>query len=325
MIAMKNSKTQDLTPLIKKILEKNHLDTSLLESLYSSGQINAVYRVGEDYVVKIEKELNVVAHQPELMRLAFEVGVKVPEVLDAGSVDGMDYLLMRQMPGRRVAEDWLDFSDVQKRSFMEQLAGELQKLHSISFSQYAIPRPQEFSSWKEALHVYTDFGGIDPEKLDEKTWKNFEDLKAFYLAHEDLLEPSDPPVLVHNDIHFENILHKDGVITGLLDFDFARQAPKDYELWHIIDFFRYPNYYVDAPLEEKWKSFILTNELPLFSHAYPALFSSPDILTRQRLYLTEDLVSTLRDGATDKFNQKMEAYFYSDWLEKTLGSITNFF
>jgi len=311
----------DLT--VKKILERNHIDASLSESVYPSGQINTVYRVGEKYALKIEKELDVVAHQPELMRLAFEAGAKVPEVLDAGSLDDVDYLLMRQMPGRRVAEDWFDFSEEQKGSFMEQLADELKKLHGISFSQYAIPRPQEFLSWKEALHVYTDFGGIDPEKLDERTRTNFDHIKNFYQAHEIILEQSDPPVLVHNDIHFENILHQDGILTGLLDFDFARQAPKEYELWHIIDFFCYPKYYVEEPLEERWKSFVLTNELSLLCRAYPELFSSPDMLIRQRLYLTEDLVSTLRDGATDKFNQKMETYFYSDRLEKVLRASVN--
>lgn len=304
---------------IKGILKKNGIDSSLPVVSFSSGQINTVYRIGDAHVLKIEKDLDVVAHQPELMQLAAKAGAKVPEVLDSGKTDAGDYLLMRLLPGRTVAGDWFSFNKKQQESLIEQMTEQLKILHSISFSSYAIPRPQQFHSWKQALHTFTDFGGIAEDGLDSLTRRNFECVRDFYFKHESVLDVAEPPVLVHNDVHFENVLHVNGTLTGLVDFDFARQAPKDYELWHILDFFQSPKYYVSQALETAWEKFVLTDELHWLCKYYPAFFTGPDIVIRQKLYLTENIVSTLRDGAVGKFNEKVEAYFKGDWLERVLG------
>lgn len=304
---------------IKVILEKNGIDLSFPLTKYAAGQINTVYQVGNEFVLKIEKNLDVVAHQPELMRMAFKAGAKVPEVVDAGKTESGDYLLTRFLKGRTVAPDWFTFTKVQQESLMEQLAEQLQILHSISFAKYAIPRPKEDDSWKEALRVYTDLDGIDVNGLDHKTQENVGLVKHFYSEHERLLDHATPPVLVHNDLHFENILHVDGKLTGLIDFDFARQAPKDYELWHLIDFLQDPRYYLDGPNEAVWDGFVLTDELTWLRKYYSDLFTNRNLPDLQRLYLIENIVYTLKDGATAKFNEKVEAYFRSDWLEQVLN------
>lgn len=301
------------------ILKQNGIDPSVPVAAYTSGQINSVYRIGEEYVVKIEKDLDVVAHQPELMQRAFEAGAKVPEILDVGKIDGGDYLFMRLLPGRTIAEDWFALRKIEQESLIEQLAEQLKILHGISFPTYAIPRPKEFKAWREAIREYTDFSGIDLDSLEQSVRQNFEMVKDFYFAHEAILDDSEPPVLVHNDIHFENILHDEGKLTGLIDFDFARQAPKDYELWHTIDFFECPKYYVDEQLQAVWGKFVLSDELFWLRKYYPELFRGAELATRQRLYVTENIISTLRDGWTNKFNEKVNVYFRTDWLERVLG------
>lgn len=304
---------------IKTILKKNGINPSLPLTQYTSGQINTVYQVGNEFVLKIEKNLDVVAHQPELIRLSFKAGAKVPEVLDTGKTESGDYLLMRYLEGRTVAPDWLAFTKMQQESLIEQLAEQLQILHGISFSQYAIPRPQEYESWKNALHMYTDLDSINLNGLDQKTRENVDLIKRFYSEHESLLDRSAPPVLVHNDLHFENILHIDGKLTGLIDFDFARQAPKNYELWHLIDFLQEPRYYLDGLNETMWDGFVLTEELTWLRKYYPDLFTHENLPDVQRLYLIESIMYTLKDGAVAKFNQKAEAYFKTDWLERVLS------
>jgi len=47
-------------------------------------------------------------------------------------------------------------------------------------------------------------------------------LKEYFSENEHLLNSVSGPVLVHNDLHFENILFAGDKITAMLDFDFAR-------------------------------------------------------------------------------------------------------
>ncbi len=304
--------------LIQSILQKNNIDPASTVTPFSSGQINAVYDVAGTFVLKVEKSLDVVGHQSEILSLARAAGAKVPVVVDAGTIDGVGYLLMTKISGRLLSQVWLGFDAAQKQSAMEQLAQQLKILHGVSFDGYAIPRPLAFDSWKDALCAYTDFSGVDVGGLDDRTRENFLTLREFYASHEYLLEDAGRPVLVHNDVHFDNVLYENGVITGIIDFDFARQAPKDYELWHILDFFQSPKYFVDKEAASLWENFALTNELGVLRSSYPEPFAVPDLASRIRLYVTEDILSTLKSGATGKFNEKVGAYFGGEWLESVL-------
>ncbi|OGL95758.1 hypothetical protein A2348_03985 [Candidatus Uhrbacteria bacterium RIFOXYB12_FULL_58_10] len=226
---------------------------------------------------------------------------------------------MTKMPGQRLSSGWFDLSKSQQEAMLSQISDQLRLFHSISFDTYAIPRPLQNSSWKDALRAYTDLPEQAPEQADERTRANFATLRNFYLEHESVLSVATAPVLVHNDIHFDNVLHQNGMLTGILDFDFARQAPRDYELRQIIDFFQSPKYLVSERDEPVWDGFEATDELRLLRKYYPELFDSPDMVTRQKLYLTETIVTAMRDGAFYKFNEKVETYFNTEWLERVLS------
>ena len=90
---------------------------------------------------------------------------------------------------------------------------------------------------------------MDTEFLKEQIKKNSNDflseLELYRILNEDEIEiinkayslfdeylKSDEFVLVHNDLHFDNIFYKDGKIK-LIDFERSMYAPKDFEL-HII-------------------------------------------------------------------------------------------
>lgn len=285
---------------------------------FEGGQVNRVYQIGEDYVLKIENNLDVTEHQSEIIALAVSAGAKVPKILDAGELDGSRFLLMEKVNGRKLSEDWMNFSEVQKENLMAQIAEQLRIFHSINFDAYALPRPRQFDSWEAAIDSYTHFDDVDKTELDAQTLANFESLERFYKEHKSILRDSSEPVLVHNDLHFDNILHQDGVLTGIIDFDFARQAPRDYELWHLLDFFCTPVYFVEEKLEDRWRGFKVGDEIVNFKNSYSELFEVPDLLTRTKLYLTESLVSDLSAGAIQKFNERFENYFKDFWLEKYL-------
>lgn len=301
--------------LIEKIVSKNGITGSVPIFRFEGGQVNRVYQIGQDYVLKIENNLDVTEHQSEIIALAVSAGAKVPKILDAGELDGSRYLLMEKVNGRKLSEDWMGFSEVQKKSLMDQIAEQLKIFHSIKFDAYALPRSRQFDNWEAAIDSYTHFDDVDKTKLDAQTLANFESLEKFYYGHKSILRDSSKPVLVHNDLHFDNILHQDGVLTGIIDFDFARQAPRDYELWHLLDFFCTPVYFVEEKLEDRWRGFKVGDEIKNLKTSYPDLFKTPDLITRTKLYLTESLISDLSAGAVQKFDERFNCYFKESWLE----------
>ncbi len=302
--------------LIVRIALKNKIDLHSSIHRFEGGQVNRVYQIGKNHVLKIENNLDVTEHQSEIIALAVSAGAKVPKILDAGELDGSRYLLMEKVNGRKLSEDWMNFSEVQKENLMAQIAEQLRIFHSIKFDAYALPRPRQFDNWEMAIDSYTHFDDVDKTKLDAQTLENFESLEKFYKEHKSILRDSSEPVLVHNDLHFDNILHQDGVLTGIIDFDFARQAPRDYELWHLLDFFCTPVYFVEEKLEDQWRGFKVGNEIANLKKSYPELFETTDLSTRLKLYLTESLVSDLGAGAIHKFNKRFENYFKESWLKK---------
>jgi aminoglycoside phosphotransferase (APT) family kinase protein len=285
---------------------------------FAGGQINHTFQIGENFVVKIQKDLDVLLHQVSLTEQMLKVGAKVPEIVDSGLLEGKEYVVMRKIPGQKLSEQWHTFSDEQKDQFVAQIAEQLKLIHSISFGQYSPQRPLEFPIWKDAMIHYTDFSMLDGIELDTKAEEIVGVLKNHFYQHIEKLNETDTSVLVHNDLHFENILFDGDTITGVFDFDFARQAPKDYELWHLIDFFHTPAYFVEENLEDIWKKFECRNELALFKKHYPELFAEEYLLERLRIYFMEDMMGHIANGYQIRARKKFESYFNNGWLENVL-------
>lgn len=316
---MTSKDVTDHSGLISKILAKNGVPSESSIKRYEGGQINYVYQIGDDYVLKIEKDLDVTPHQASIVQLAFDAGAKVPRIFDSGEIDSKNYILMERMEGKKLSEGWMDFDEGQKENFIRQICEQMKIFHSIKFDKYSPQRPKEFDTLLEAIDWQTNLDDVDLKDLDDTTRGNFEKVRQFYEDNKMILDERDTAVFVHNDLHFDNILYEGDQVTGIIDFDFTRQLAKDYELWHIVDFFLVPKYYLGTEeLEQIWKGFELGNELKLFKKYYPELFDHPDLTDRLRLYFIDQIVSDLRDGAVMKFNERIEPYFESDWLERSL-------
>ena len=308
--------------IIRQVMQKNKIDVGVSIKECNDGCINNVFQIGENYILKIQKELGVLLHQPFIVQLGLDRGAKVPRTIDYGEIDSRQYLLTEKMPGKKLSCDWLFFSEIQKENFIIQIVEQLKILHSIRFDKYSPQRPHEFDNFKDAIAFITTsingFDSVDTKKLDKQTGENFKFIKQYYQNNLDILDEVETAVFVHNDLHFENILYQGDEITALIDFDFARQAPKDYELWHLVDFFREPVYYVAKELEPMWRRYNIGNEIRYFKKHYPELFAYKDLLSRLRLYMVDQMIDDIKYPAIDKFNKKVEDYFKNGWLERLL-------
>ena len=303
---------------IKQILDKNNINKTLKARRFSGGQVNLTYQIGNEFVLKIDNDWGVIDHQPSIMKLGIDAGAKIPKIIDAGIIDGRSYMLMEKLPGKKLSCDWPGLSETKKETLIKQICEQLEILHSITFDKYSTDRKSKFDTMLEAYDSEVDFSEIDYNKLDKETTSSVELVKEFYQDNRQLLNERGAAVFVHNDLHFENILYQNNEITGLIDFDFSRQMAKDHELWHMIDFFFNPLFYVVKPLHSKWSNYKLGNEIQMFQKYYPELFSHPDLMTRLRLYLVCHIVYALSTGG-NAANIKTNNYYKSDWLEQNVA------
>ena len=99
------------------------------------------------------------------------------------------------------------------------------------------------------------------------------------------------PGLVHGDLWLGNVLIHGGKIAAILDFEYAVQAPLDYELLKIEDFCLYPNDYAEEN-DENYSAADFADFCVLLRRHYPDLFTTPHLRERLNLYHLE---STLFD------------------------------
>jgi len=315
--------------IIQLIAHRNNLKVNSRRR-YASGWINFVYDLNEKYIIKIQGDLNhadgILKPQAEITGRLLAQGAKVPKIFDAGEIMGKPYLLMEKLSGTNLVYDWLKFSLKQRENFMAQLAEQLKIFHSLIFDNYAITISSGLNqaNLREAVRQVTDFKRINRDKVKKDYLKEVDFLEKFYLANESLLNEEKTGVLVHNDIHLENIFYQGNKITGLIDLDWVCQAPKDYELRKLVEVFYDPKKTVEKQLEPLFEGYQMTKECGWLKKYYPQLFEYPNLITRIKLFSLDNLINKIVDYQNGRWSEQVminlrkqiQDFYRSDWLEK---------
>jgi aminoglycoside phosphotransferase len=324
--------SQDDNKIIDAILSRNKITSENIHR-YTSGINNKVYSIGEKYIIKIEGDLDhskgILLFQKDLTETLLTFGAKTSKIYDYGEVEGKSYLLMEKIPGTNLVYDWLKFSIKDKENYIAQLADQLKIFHSIRFESYSIPitEHKSFSNLKDAIERVVSFNLIDKSKLKPEYVKEVEYLEQFYREHINLLDEVNTAVLVHSDLNLENILYDGDKVTGIIDFDWACHAPKDFELWKIAEVFREPKYSVEERLEPQYENYKMTEEFGFLRKHYPELFNSPQGADRVRMFYLNKIIDTVRyyqsgrwsEGAMFKVQKEIDDLFRNGWLESVFN------
>jgi len=325
----------DAQNIILKIFQNNKLQKPIKIKAFGSGQINRVYNIDNQYVVKLEGNVKHIrgmyAHQAKIIPKLIRKGICTPEIISYGEIGDCDYLLMRKVEGRNLIFDWLKFSRAEKENFIAQIVEQLCIFHSINFSHYAIPVlfNQKFKILDQAILYTARFDKINRENFSQKILEKIDFLKKYLKDNQKVLAEEDTAVFVHNDIHFENIFYHQNKISGIIDFDIHCYAPRDYELRKIVRFFREPVFHhsiINSELKKKYSHYRMRWEMSSFRKYYPDLFAHKDLIARIRLYYLDRILNILDCYAKSedknfliKFNQEFRDIYMGDWLERFLG------
>ena len=92
-------------------------------------------------------------------------------------------------------------------------------------------------------------------------------------------------VLVHGDLHFENVMWWEGHLSAVLDFEFARRAPRDLDLATLLRFCANPRLHVADDYAADTRAGDYRQVPGWLWEVYPELFAASHLRDRLALYL----------------------------------------
>jgi aminoglycoside phosphotransferase (APT) family kinase protein len=161
----------------------------------------------------------------------------------------------------------------------------MQVIHSLEAPWFGYPRTDagQYSVWGDYLAAKFQQTLAELKALQIRMQPGVVELAQDYFEqHLPVLQHGQPRV-VHSDLTFLNLLVQDGRLAAVLDFEYAMQAPPDYELWPLEAFCLYPNDWAEEG-NEIYCAADFASLIPLIRKHYPALFEVPDLRERVNLY-----------------------------------------
>lgn len=227
----------DLRNIVPSMLEAAGLPTAATIEREDGGIANHIYRVGDDYIVRIGSgsDGSQFAKTCAVMR-AIEGQIKTQRLIyvDTSRTDfEFPVMICEYVPGRPLNAIWRNISDPQRRKCWHQILEELNRLHEIDWRQIDVFDPtlnwvaQREEQLAEVLARARGDSSVDQSLVDQ--------LEAYWLEHHQMLYTSSAPLFVHNDINLTNVIFsRDLRLSALIDFDDCDIAPVETEYWNIV-------------------------------------------------------------------------------------------
>ena len=242
------------------------------------GFTNTIYNINDSFIVKIctnsnnenefQKEINFYKTNEE--------NSLIPK-LYYSSTDKKDipyfYEIIEKVDGVSLYNVWHTFNEEQREEIIKQLCIAMKCIHSNIGERYDWIKKindQFVSLYEKAkeLNIFSE----DEQKLLEYAYAKFEK----YIESNDF-------VLIHNDLHFDNIFFNDGKIK-LIDFERSMYAPRDFELDILYRMIRKPWKFASEETEQYTDSSHYSNIMSYIEKYYPELVNVPNLYKRLAIY-----------------------------------------
>lgn len=242
------------------------------------GFTNTVYNINDFYIVKICTDRNNEEEfQKEIDFYKTNRENSLIPKLYYSSTDKKEipyfYEIIEKVDGISLYNVWHTFSEKQREEIIRQLCIAMKRIHSNTGKSY---------NWiKEIKNQFI----LLYEKAKELNIFSNEEQKLLECAYdkfEKYLE-SNEFVLIHNDLHFDNILFSNGKIK-LIDFERSMYAPRDFELDIIYRMIRKPWKFASEEMEKYTNTSHYSNIMLYIEKYYPKLVNVPNLYKRLAIY-----------------------------------------
>ena len=260
------------------------------------GFTNTIFVVNDLYIIKIcTNEDNENNFKNEINFYKENTGNNLLPKLYVSDIDKKDvpycYEIIEKIDGVSLYNVWHTFSEDERENIIKQLCEAMKSIHSnkskgqnFDWNNYLQNQFTELYSKTKTLNVFTE----QEQKLIEYAFSKF----SKYLKKEEL-------VLVHNDLHFDNIFYKDRKIK-IIDFERSMYAPKDFELDILYRMIRKPWKFASEETEQYTNSSDYTNIKLYIEKYYPELVNVEFLPQRLAIYDMIYYLSQLIDYPNSK-------------------------
>lgn len=220
-------------PALAAIAQRHALDGEA--SRYAGGSL-PVFALGDRHVVKLFPppfRRNRDNERDALDFLAGRLAVATPELHAADDLDGWPYLVMSQLPGRRMDEVWPSLDRARHLRLAGELGALIGELHALPAGGVTLPFAQVvwdafIDAQRAACAERQASRGADPAWVAR--------IPGF-LDAVDLHDPREP-VFLHTEVMPDHLLvTADGRLAGLIDFEPSMIGAREYEFAAVGIFF----------------------------------------------------------------------------------------
>ena len=266
--------------IVKKIVEnsKSLFGDNPLVKRINVGFTNTLYSVNDSFIIKICTDLN---NEPKFNKeIEFYNANKendlIPKLYYANT-NKIDipyfYEILEKINGVSLYDVWHTFPEEQRENIIKQLCEAMRRFHSNKGESYDwVKRTSDLfmNSYNKA------------KELKLFTSEEQELLEGAYSSFNEYLE-SDEFVLIHNDLHFDNVFYDNGKIK-LIDFERSIYAPRDFELDILYRMIRKPWKFASEENEQYAKLEDYENIMTYIEKYYPELIHIDNLYQRLAIY-----------------------------------------
>ena len=268
---------EKIIDLIVKINESLFGTNPIIEKI-NIGFTNTLYKINDSYIVKVCTDIN--NEEDFKKEIDFYNSNKentlIPKLYYSDTMkEDVPYFyeILEKVNGVSLYNVWHTYSEEQREDIIRQLCDAMKQMHSIKGDRYNWPEymKKEFKPLYEKakeLNIFSD----EDQKLLEQTYYDFDK----YLE-------SDEFVLVHNDLHFDNVFVDNGKIK-IIDFERSMYAPRDFELDIFYRMIRKPWKFASEESEEYTEAGQYSNVMSYVNKYYSEIVNTPNLYERLGIY-----------------------------------------
>ena len=266
--------------IINKIVKQNKKilgDNPIIEKI-NVGFTNTIYIINNSFIVKICTDIdNESEFQKEIDYYKTNATNDLIPKLYYSNTEKKEipyyYEILEKVEGVTLYNVWHTFNEEQKEDIIKQLCDAMKKMHSNIGKRYDWI---EFNK-KEFNTVF--------QEVKNKNLLNEEEIGIINKAYSlfDKYLESNEFVLIHNDLHFDNILVNNGKIK-VIDFERSMYAPKDFELHILYYMIRQPWKHANEECEKYTKVEDYKNIMGYIEKYYPEIINIPNLYKRLAIY-----------------------------------------
>ena len=273
--------------IINKIIKRNKklFANNLNIKKINIGFTNTIYSIDNKYIIKIcTNKNNEDNFKKEIEFYKTNQDNELIPKLYYSDTNKKDipyyYEIIEKLEGSSLYNVWHTFSEEQRENVIKQLCQGMKLFHNnkgipYDWTKYITDKFINLYSKAKELNLFTK----EEQKIIDNASQNFK----LYLDSYDF-------VLIHNDLHFDNIFINNNKIK-LIDFERSMYAPRDFELDILYRMIRKPWKYASEETEKYTDQNDYQNIMKYIEKYYPKLINIQNLNKRLAIY---DLIYFLK-------------------------------